>query len=152
MTLRSAVRHSAKAIAEGTLIALLVVGLVAGAALAAKGGSGTGKPSRDTGSTMSVVVLDGSDATPNHTERVTFDVSTSATDRPFVQLMCWQGSTGVYNKSIGIFYDYLFDPWFTLDSSYWADGQTADCTARLYYYDKRGNQKDLKTMGVAVAP
>jgi len=41
--IRSVLSHSAQAIAEGALISLLVVGLIAGSAFAAKGGnSGTG--------------------------------------------------------------------------------------------------------------
>jgi len=144
-------RHVAEAIAEGSLIALLTVGLIAGTAFAGKGGQSTKGGGKSTG-TLSPVVLDGADAVANHGERLTFDVTTSATDRPFVSLWCWQGTNGVYNKSIGIFESYLFDPWFTLDSTYWADGAEANCTARLYYYDKRGNQKLLTTLDLMVAP
>ncbi|SRR5258705_9878808 len=42
MRIKSIFTHSAQAIAEGALISLLVVGLVAGTAFAARGGSGTG--------------------------------------------------------------------------------------------------------------
>jgi hypothetical protein len=44
MRIRSVLKHSAQAIAEGSLIALLVVGLMAGSVFAAKGGHGGGKP------------------------------------------------------------------------------------------------------------
>lgn len=137
------------ATAEAALITLLTFGLITGVALAARGGNG-GKP--NSGATLSPVVLDGTDTVPNHTERVTFEVATTATDRPFVSLSCWQGSTGVYGKTIGIFPTYLFDPWFTLDSSYWTPGVEASCTARAFYVDKRGNQHDLTSMVVVVAP
>ena len=42
MRLRSVLTHSAQAVAEGALIALLVVGLAAGTTFAAKGGGGGG--------------------------------------------------------------------------------------------------------------
>jgi hypothetical protein len=133
-----------------TLAAALVLVLVP-SGLAAKGGNGGngGKPS---GGTLDLVVLDGTDTAANHRERVTFVVSTTATDRPFVGLKCWQGPTGVYNSSMGVFPEYLFDPWLTLDSSYWTPGLEANCTARLYHYNKRGYQVELVTMTFTVAP
>jgi len=138
---------------EAGLITLLMFGLIAGTALAGKGDNGGGgKPGGKSGTTVAVVVLDGADAVPNHTERVTFDVTTTATDRPFIQLMCWQGSTGVYNNSTGDFDTYMFDPWLTLDSSYWVPGAEASCTARVYHYNKRGQQVDLTSIDFAVAP
>jgi hypothetical protein len=136
------------AAAEAGLITLLIFGLIASSAFAARGGGG--KPNG--GGTLTAVVLDGTDAVPNHTERLTFTVSTTATDRPFVTLHCWQGTTGVYNSSIGIFPTYMFDPWFTLDSSYWMAGVEASCTASLWYYDRRGNQKVLASTVVPVLP
>ena len=139
-------RSAAVLVVQG--LAVLALAVVP-AGLAGKGGNGGGKPG---GGTLSLVVLDGTDTVANHRERVTFDVSTTATDRPFVGLKCWQGSTGVYNSSIGIFPEYMFDPWFTLDSSYWTPGVEASCTARLYYYNKRGLQVELATMTFPVAP
>ena len=41
MRIRSVLKHSAQALAEGALISILVVGLIAGTAFAARGG---GKP------------------------------------------------------------------------------------------------------------
>jgi len=142
-------RHGLVAV---TLAVTLVFVLVP-SGLAAKGGNGGnggngGKPS---GGTLGLVVLDGTDAVANHLERVTFEVSTTATDRPFVGLKCWQGSTGVYNSSMGVFPEYMFDPWLTLDSSYWTPGVEASCTARLYHYNKRGYQVELTTMTFTVA-
>jgi len=150
---RRRTRRLLGATAEAGLITLLVFGLIAGTALAGKGGNGGGgKPGGKTSTTVTVVVLDGADAVPNHTERVTFDVTTTATDRPFIQLMCWQGSTGVYNNSTGDFDTYMFDPWLTLDSSYWTAGIEASCTARVYHYNRRGQQIDLTSMDFGVAP
>jgi hypothetical protein len=53
--IRSVFSHSAQAIAEGALISLLVVGLMAGTAFAAKGGAG-GKPGGGGGTPSSATV------------------------------------------------------------------------------------------------
>jgi hypothetical protein len=140
-------RRLVGAAAEALLITALIFGLIAGTTLAARGG---GKVR--TSGTLTPSVLDGADNVPNYGERLTFLVETTATDRPFVGLKCWQGTTGVYNSSIGIFPTYLFDPWFNLDSAYWVSGLEARCTATLYYYDRRGNQRVLNTTEVVVAP
>lgn len=139
------------AAAEASLITLLIFGLIAGTTFAAKGGNGGGggKPSAGT---VSLIVLDGSDAQPNHTERVGFDVSTTATDRPFVGVRCWQEGTWVYDAYTGYFETYMFEPWVTLDSPYWEAGARADCAARLFYYDKRGNQKVIATVEFTALP
>ena len=149
---RSFTSHSLAALLEAGIIALIVLTLVVAPALAAKGGGAGKGPGKQASTTISVVLLDSSDAVANHGERITFDVVTSATDRPFVSLKCWQGTVGVYNKSIGIFPSYLYDPWFTLDSMYWTAGAGATCTAAAYFYDKRGNQKPLASLEVIVAP
>ena len=93
-------------------------------------------------SSFSLVLMDGATQAA-HNGRVTFNVSTTATDRPFVGLRCWQGTNWVYDGYVGYFPGAMFDPWFTLDSPYWADGAPASCTARLFYYDRRGNQNVL---------
>ena len=150
-----AVRHGTIALGRAAIVAAVVAALLFALAPAIGGGAdvlaakGGGKQST---TSLAVVVLDGDDLTPSHGERITFEIQTTATDRPFVAVSCWQGSTGVYLKSIGLFPTYLFDPWLTMDSSYWTPGVPASCTARAYYYDKRGNQKDLATLGFAVAP
>jgi hypothetical protein len=138
--------------AIGTRIAATVllglVLLLAPAALAGKGGKGAGTT---TTSSLRLVLMDGATQAA-HGGRVTFDVSTTATDRPFVGLRCWQGTNWVYDGYVGYFPGALFDPWFTLGSPYWADGVEASCTARLFYYDRRGTQKVLTTMSFPVAP
>ena len=138
--------------AEALIIVILVIGLMAVPVFAAKGGGAqaSGKPTA--GASISLVLLDSTDGAAHHGQRVSFTVSTTATDRPFVRLHCWQGATGVYNNSIGIFPTYLYDPWLTLDSSYWTAGAEASCTATVYYYDRRGNQKFMNSLVFAVAP
>ena len=53
MRIRSVFSHSVQAVVEGALISLLVVGLMAGTAFAAKGGGGGhGKPGGGTGMSL----------------------------------------------------------------------------------------------------
>lgn len=128
---------------EASLIVLLMFGLIAGTTLAAKGGGngGGGKPTGASGS-LSLIVMDGADTVANHNERVTFAVSTT-NDRPFVGLRCWQGAEWVYDGYVGYFEGAMFDPWFMLNSPYWADGVEATCTARLFAYTRRGGETSL---------
>jgi len=132
---------------------LLVMTLALTPALAGKGGQGKnderGGGKKNSG-TLELVLLDGSDGLANHYDLVTFDVSTSASDRPFVGVRCWQGTDWVYDGYVGFFDEYLFDPWLTLDSPYWSAGSSADCEARLFYYDRRGRQKVLNTLAFDV--
>jgi hypothetical protein len=139
--------HSWQAVLEGALVSLLVVGLVAGTAFAGKGGSG-GKSSGG-GGTITLVDMDG-DATVNHGDQVTFAVSTTATDRPFVALNCYQGSTWVYSKSVGYFADYPWDQYFILSNSSWSSGG-GSCTAKLYATKDGTRTTTLATMTFAVA-
>ena len=135
-------------IAVTVLLGLVV--LLAPAALAGKGGKGPGGGGTTT-SYVGLLPMDGATQAV-HNGRVTFEVRTTATDRPFVGLRCWQGTAWVLDGYIGFFPGAMFDPWLTLDSPYWADGVVATCTARLFYYDRRGNQKVLTTLDFSVAP
>jgi hypothetical protein len=141
-------------LAAVSLAAMFILAVVP-AAFAGKGGNGGngangGKPS-DGSSSLSLVLMDGATQAAHH-GRVTFDVSTTATDRPFVGLRCWQGTNWVLDGYVGYFPGAMGDPWFTLSSPYWADGVEASCTARLFSYDRRGNQNVLTTMTFPVAP
>jgi hypothetical protein len=136
-------------VAQVATILALVVALLAPAAIAAKGGGDKGKPGA--GSSFSLVLMDGATEAA-HNGRITFDVSTTATDVPEVGLRCYQGSNWVFDGYVGYFPSYMFDPWFTLDSGYWADGVAAICNARLFYFDGRGREIVLQTMTFPVAP
>ena len=135
--------HTLMALAEASLVALLVVGLIAGTAFAGKGGGG--KQSR--GGTMTLVVLD-DDAIANYADSITFQVTTTATDRPFVSVKCYQGSL-VYSASVGYFADYPWRQSFILSSSYWTGGE-ATCDARLYEMRSNGSTTTLGTMSFGV--
>jgi hypothetical protein len=110
----------------------------------------TGGSSTLTGPVM-VTDLNGN-GLANHGDSITFNVSTTASSRPEVGVRCYQGSAWVYDGYVGYFPDYMFTPYFTLDTGYWVSGQSASCTARLFYYNKRGLEVDLATLDFSVAP
>ena len=139
--------HASGAILEGSLVALLMIGLMAGTALAGRGGNG-GKPGG--GGTVSVVDIDG-DGVVNYGDQITFAIQQTATDRPFVALNCYQGAAWVYSKSVGYFPDYPWDQWFVLTAGSWAGG-AADCTAKLYTTKDGSRSTILATTAFAVAP
>ena len=126
------------------LAALAVAGVTllgaSGPAMAARGGGG--KPtggSTSSSSSLKLVLLDSTDGLAHWGQRVTFDVSTTATAQPNVELLCSQGGTTVYSSSAG-FYDGYPWPWtttMTLSSQMWTGGD-ASCTARLYMFARKG--------------
>jgi len=151
--IRSVLSHSAQAIAEGALIALLVVGLMAGSAFAAK--SGGGKPAGGSTSTFTgpVMVKDqNGNGSPNYMDEITFNVSTTASTRPEVGLRCYQGTAFVEDAYVSYFDSWLSPTYFQLGSSYWDPTLDASCTARLFYYDSRAREHVLATITFAVAP
>ena len=129
--------HTVMALAEASLVALLVVGLMAGTAFAGKGDGGKPGGGGSTGGTIAMVPMDG--ATEAHFgARVTFNVSTTATDYPYVHLKCWQGGSLVAEGRQGFFPTALGNEWFTLGPTpAWQSG-AADCTATLEKYTKKG--------------
>jgi len=98
------------------------------------------------GSGLSLVLVNSGDNQANWGEKVTFDVSTNATNYPFVALNCYKNTTLVLGGSAGFFPSY---PWpstqdFTLRSNVWTGG-AADCTATLYSVDG-GRETVLATL------
>ena len=73
--------------------------------------------------------------------QITFDVKTTQTTRPFVNVRCYQNGNFVMDGWHGFFVGYFTDPIFTLASDYWTGG-AADCTARLV----DGNDGKLRTL------
>ena len=100
-------------------------------ALAAKGGnSGSGSSSITLvtlGSTGNTFTAQATSA-PRVGDNVTFDVQTTATDRPYILLNCYQG--GEWVSTAQSFYSASNPPIFTLSSSAWTSG-SASCTARM---------------------
>ena len=82
---------------------------------------------------------------PSYGGQITFDVQTTQSDRPFVNVRCYQGDSWVYDGWKGFYSSYYTEPVFTLSSGYWTGG-AADCTARLLYYDRQGRDRMLATL------
>ena len=107
------------------------------AALDAKGGGkGGGKPGGTSGSSTLTLVMSADtnkDGLPNWGDTVTFNVSTTETTEPTVELLCSQSGVAVYGATAG-FYDSYPWPWtkyMTLSSTAWQGG-AAECTATLF--------------------
>ena len=134
-----------------TVAAALVV---AASMLTLAGTAVAGKPS----SSLSLVVVSSSPATaltsaaagPSYGSEVTFDVSSSETDRPFVNLRCYQNGAFVYDRWHGFFASYAPEPNFTLASTYWLGG-AADCTARLVEWSRNGRERTLASLDFQVS-
>ncbi|MGK2851843.1 MAG: hypothetical protein ACSLFN_13145 [Candidatus Limnocylindrales bacterium] len=128
--------HSALAVLEGTLVAMLVVGLMAGTAFAGKGGGPSSAYSGEI-RLAPLVVDDNADGAPNRGDVVTFDIITNNT-APYVQLECFQGGSRVLMGRKGYFEASLdTNRNFGLASGSWQTG-AADCTASLVYYTRKG--------------
>jgi hypothetical protein len=109
---------------------------ILGPSEAARGGNGR-KPSGGGGTgtlTYRMVNDQNGNGLPNWSDSVTFDISTSATSEPFVDLACYQNGALVYGATGGFFDSYRFPGTrvMTLTSPSWQGG-AADCTAKLYY-------------------
>jgi hypothetical protein len=131
-------RHSAGAILEGGLIAVIAIGLVAGSAFAAKptaGGTSGGKHGGGTGGsgtiTLAAMVVDNNgNGLPNFNDVVTFNISTTATTQPWVNLVCSQNGVVVAQGWDGYFAGSITSLNFGLYSPQWTGG-AADCVAYL---------------------
>jgi hypothetical protein len=117
------------------LVAL--VALVAGPAIA--GGNGRGKPGGGGGKppkpgsgtgTISLVLLESTDGVAHNNQWIRFNVFTTATAEPGVNLKCYQGGALVAQGWEGYFERSLSDGNFRLNSPMWTGGE-ADCTADL---------------------
>ena len=116
-----------RAVLAAALAAALYLAL-APSALAGRGGKPP-KPSGGTG-TISLVVLDSSDGMAHYGQRVTFNVATTATTEPWVEVKCYQNGALVAQGKEGFFERSLSDGIFGLSSPSWTGG-AADCTATL---------------------
>jgi hypothetical protein len=145
MRINSGLRHAIQAIAEGSLIALLIVGLMAGTALAGKGGGG--KPAGSSGSVTVQVVTDANgNGLANWGDQVHFTVTTSNT-RPIVSLTCSQGGAVVYGDSHPYYWPNIWDDdgVFTLSSQSWTSG-AAECRAEAKGTSSNGRIVSLGSM------
>jgi hypothetical protein len=124
------------------LASLLAVGacVVASASPAFAGGKaagGTGKPTHSGGGSSSLYLKDLTTGVDHATsarygDSITFDVSTTQTAYPTVNVKCYQSGTLVFGASAGFYPSYMW-PWaqvMTLSSTAWTGG-SASCTAVL---------------------
>jgi hypothetical protein len=101
------------------------------------GGSGGGGTIGGGSGTISLVVLNSADGLPHFTQNITFNVSTTATTKPFVELKCYQNGNLVGQETNGFFVGSLSDGVYTLGPTpAWQSG-AADCTATLESMDTR---------------
>ncbi len=103
------------------------------------GGKGGGKPNQGTGSLSLVMEKDvNGDGLPNHGDFIKFNVATTATDKPWVNLKCYSGSTLIAEGWETYFDGGLGNGIFGLYSGPWTSG-AAECTAYLKLFDGKGN-------------
>ena len=124
----------------------MAVGVVAALVFAAT--AFAGKPT----SSLELVVLPSGTAAaatttsePSYGGQITFDVLTTQTDHPTVNVRCFQDGAWVYDGWESFWEDYVPEPVYTLSSGYWTSG-AADCTARLVYVDRHGRVRELTSM------
>ena len=117
---------------------------------AASGAKPTG-PKNASGGSIALVLLDSTDGVAHWGQQVRFDVETTATEFPRVDLSCSQAGTRVYFAQTGYWDGYAW-PWtqtFTLQSGSWSGG-AADCTAVLYKLTNNGRRTDLARLAFHV--
>jgi hypothetical protein len=117
------------------------------AALAGKPGSGGGTTGG--GLALVMVVDQNGNGAPNWNDQITFNVATTATDKPWVKLNCYQSGVWVSTSTAGFFAAYAWAPNFTLSSGGWTSG-AGDCTATLYMVTSNGRSKNLASLSFHV--
>ena len=139
-----------------SIMAIVVAIGLTPAAIAAKGGGG-GKPSGGSSSSSLRVadplVFDANgNGLPNYRDLVLFNLSTTATTQPFVNLQCFQNGGLVLNGWNGYFDGALNSTrTFGLSSASWQGG-AADCTAYLNTYARNGRWTQLASTSFHVDP
>lgn len=133
--------------AAGTCV-VLAAAAFAGPVDAAKGGkgggtSGGGSDGTGDGSSVALVILDGS--APSIGDLATFNVS-SSTETVWVAAKCTQGGQVVYQENHGFYPSYPWGQTYTLGpTSLWESGD-ASCTAELYTVS--GRKQTKKTLAI----
>jgi len=132
-----------------TIFSLAAAGLLAvsGTALAERGGNGNGPSGGNGGgSSIELVVL----TSLSLGGQVTFTVSTSRTEQPWVNVRCSQGGQVVYSQWHGFYAGYEFGQVFTLGpTTLWSSG-SATCEARLVSWNN-GRDRTLATTPFAAS-
>jgi hypothetical protein len=119
------------------VLALVGAGLILAAA-PALGGRGN--------SNISLVMLSSSaeatSSAPYIGDQVTFQISTAATDQPWVNISCYRDGAWVYGQGHGFFAGYQFGQVFTLGPTQAWQAGAAECTASLVMWHN-GRDKTL---------
>jgi hypothetical protein len=138
MRIRSSLIHVSQALLEGTLIAVLAVGLIAGTAFAGgknPAGGATGGHKIPSGGSLGLLLVDDRNANgaPNWGDSVSYDVSKTTVANPYVTTKCYQNGVLVLSTWAGYYDGYMWPAARTilLSNEYWASG-SATCTAALY--------------------
>ena len=135
MTRKPPAARTAVTAALLALSLVLVPTAVAGKGGGHGGGGGGGGTTSGTTTFKLVPLNPSADGLVHWGQQVTFDVHTTATTEPHVDLTCTQNGVVVYGATTGFYASYPW-PWtqvMTLSSQKWAWGD-ADCTAPLYYF------------------
>ena len=130
-------------------VATILATVATGAAVADRGGRSRGE------SSISLVVLsaptaEASGSVPHYGDPVTFDVSTTETAYPYVNLKCFQNGNLVAEGWAGFFDGALGTRTFGLYSPLWTGG-AAECTAWLDM-NSNGRWKQLASTSFRVDP
>jgi hypothetical protein len=129
------------------LAAFVFALVVVPTALAGKGrpGGGGGTTSGTSTITGPYMVTDVGTSGVSFNDLVTFNVSTTATSQPYVNVLCYQNGVLVMNSWNG-FFDTALNPTrnFGLYSPSWQSG-AADCTAWVDMYTKQGTSQLAST-------
>jgi hypothetical protein len=122
-------------IVETVAITMLVLAVVVPVAVAGKRKPGGGTPGGGGSLAVAMVADANQNGAPNWGDTIRFNVSTTATTEPHVNLKCSQNGVVVYGATTGYYSTYPW-PWtqnMTLSSQSWTGG-AASCTATLSAY------------------
>jgi hypothetical protein len=117
------------------LVPVALAGKPSGGGGGVKGGGGHGGGGSTGGSSSLALVMvndaNGNGA-PNYGDTITFNVSTTATAQPYVEVTCSQNGTVVYSAWAGFYAGYLWpaQQYMPLGSPSWTGG-AASCVATL---------------------
>ena len=121
----------------------IVLAALALSATPALAGGRQGGGGGSTSSSLQLVQLSPSAGGPYFGDRITFNVSTTATTQPWVTATCSQNGVVVYQQTQGFFPTYLYGQIFTLGPTpMWSAG-AADCKATLVQRTSNGRSKTL---------
>lgn len=132
---------------SSTVRSALTAALAAALVLVPVASAGKGHGGASSSSSLAVVMVNdlNRNGLPNWGDTVTFSVSTAATSQPSVIADCSQNGALVY-RHFGFFYGGpSLSQNFVLQSAAWTGG-AADCSATLYYMNKKSREVDLATL------